>query len=248
MNNLFINEPLFDWRNDSRRVALANRILTLTGFGARLEPTFATGFMTNLEQRMNLYHLVSQVLAYRVPGDLMEAGTYVGSTAVLVQRIIDTEGQGQLLHVYDSFEKSWGASDPLEELQRNVERYCGKLPVIHCGRFDTTMPEELPRAVSFVNIDCGWGGPAHTEIDRGYNGALDNHDAILSHVLEHVYPRLSPGAICSIIDYWEPGLHAGIYNPNPAVQPTVDAFLVDKRESLVVLYAGEALHAYFRKT
>ncbi|MGI8967598.1 MAG: TylF/MycF/NovP-related O-methyltransferase [Chloroflexota bacterium] len=248
MNNLFIRDDKFDWRNDSRKVSLANQLLNKAGIPARLRPLYATGFMTNLEQRMNLYHLVSQVLAYGVTGDLAEAGTYVGSTAVLMQLIIDGEGQGQTLHVYDSFEKSWGADDPLKELKANFDRYCGKRPAIHEGRFDQTMPSELPDAIAFINIDCGWGGPTHRNIARGYDDSLHHHDAILRHILEHIYPRLSPGAVCSLIDYWHPSLHDGLHNPNPAVQPTVDELLANKPETISVLYAGDNLQAYFRKS
>jgi O-methyltransferase len=36
--------------------------------------TSSSGVMTNIEQRVNMYHLVSQVLAYSVEGDFVELG------------------------------------------------------------------------------------------------------------------------------------------------------------------------------
>jgi len=236
MHNLFVNGDFFDWQTSgSPRLRWTNRMLGKAGFTSRLRQPGSTGFMTNIEQRINLYHLVSQVLAYRVPGDLMEVGTYIGSTASLIQWVIDGEGQGQRLHVYDSFEKSWGAPDPLDELKRNIQEYCGTLPVVHKGQFEATIPALLPDAISFINIDCGYDGPP------------EEHGAVMCHVLGHVYPRLSPGAICSLIDYWKPGLHDGLHNPNPGVQPAVDQFLADKPEVVSVLFAHEMTHAYVRK-
>lgn len=236
MHNLFVNGDFFDWSTSgSPRLRWANRVLEKAGRGARLRQPGSTGYMTSVETRINLYHLVSQVLAYGVRGDLMEVGTYIGSTAALVQWVIDGEGHGQQLHIYDSFEKSWGVPDPLDTLERNLQKYCATLPVIHVGRFEETIPSQLPEAISFINIDCGCGNPT------------DEHVSVMKHVLDHVYPRLTAGGICSLIDYWKRGLHDELDNPNPGVQIAVDRFLMDKPEEVSVLFAHEIVHAYFRK-
>jgi O-methyltransferase len=89
MDNFFITE-YFDWR--IKRVSLLDRLtsrvlsklLGKTEFrsadffddiytrltGNSIIPS-TSGVMTNIEQRMNMYHLVSQVLAYGVEGILL---------------------------------------------------------------------------------------------------------------------------------------------------------------------------------
>lgn len=79
METFFITQ-WFNWTigRPSRWVELANMILKKLGFYARLQSLFYFGVMTNLEQRINLYHLVSHVLFYGVPGDLVELGCNEG--------------------------------------------------------------------------------------------------------------------------------------------------------------------------
>ena len=88
MDNFFITSD-FDWQirrssNIDRALNIVTRRLGFTsnkaGFvdgliysltGLRLAPT-RSGISTNVEQRMNMYHLVSQAIAYNVEGDLVE--------------------------------------------------------------------------------------------------------------------------------------------------------------------------------
>lgn len=83
MNNLFISE-YFDWKQaePSRRVQLANRILSKIGFLVRLAPPPCTDLMPNTEQRINMFHLSSQVLVHGVRGDFVELGCHEGQSAV----------------------------------------------------------------------------------------------------------------------------------------------------------------------
>jgi O-methyltransferase len=73
MDNFFIAQ-WFNWtpqRSTSKRVEFINSLLAKLGFWTRLQaPKLGGGEMTNIEPRMNLYHFVSQVLAYQIPGDL----------------------------------------------------------------------------------------------------------------------------------------------------------------------------------
>ncbi len=120
MDNFFITK-YFDWQ--IKRTSDIDRALNLItrrfGFksdtaglvdtlihrvtGLSLSPT-RSGISTSIEQRINMYHLVSQVLTYEVYGDLVEVGCNEGQSAVLMKKVIDSHGSHKRLHVYDSFE------------------------------------------------------------------------------------------------------------------------------------------------
>lgn len=236
MHNTFITRD-FDWAEaGSRNVRLANRVLRLLGKRAQLRAPYSTGYMTSVEMRMNLYHLVSQVLAYGVPGDFIEVGCFTGQTAVLFAKVLAGEGDGtRKLHVYDTFEGLWSTPDPLAMLHQFFREHALPLPEIHKGLFQDTMPSGLPSAISFAHIDCG----------SGADPAL--HGRVITEVMTHVYPRMSRGAICSIVDYCDPTQLDGLEDLNPGVKPAFDRFMADKPESISVLYACEYGHAYFRK-
>src|SRR5262245_55826411 len=105
MDNVFITQ-YFDWnQRGSPKAQLLNTVLSKLGLPARVTSPNRTGAMTNVEQRINIFHLVMQVLAYDVPGDLVELGTLRGSTAVLIESVIRMFGRGQALHVYDTFQE-----------------------------------------------------------------------------------------------------------------------------------------------
>jgi O-methyltransferase len=122
MDNFFLTE-YFDWR--IRRISLLDRLVSrvlskmigktefrsadffdklyanITG-NATL--TSSSGVMTNIEQRMNMYHLVSQVLAYGVEGDFVELGCNTGASSVLITKLLAEHNSNKKLAVYDSFE------------------------------------------------------------------------------------------------------------------------------------------------
>lgn len=234
MDNRFITR-FFDWETGaSRSVGLANRLLQKVGKRVWVRAPGSTGYMTNIEVRMNLYHLVSQVLAFDVPGDFVELGTFVGHSAVLIGKVLQTEGDGsRKLHVYDTFAPLWNSPNPLENLKSNFAQYQVLEPQIHPGWFADTLPSGLPDKISFVHVDCGWGRDP------------DEHGKVIRDAMQLVYPRLSRGAICSFIDYGD--LSEVMENQNPGTKPAIDGFLSDKPESMSALYAGEYGHGYFRK-
>ena len=236
MHNTFITRG-FDWAlGGSRNIKLANRLLRALGKRAVVRAPHATGAMTSLEQRMNLYHLVSQVIAYDVPGDLVEIGTFTGQTAVLFGKVLAGEGDGsRRLHVYDAFEPLWDAPKPLEALQQNFRAHDLPLPEVHAGWFKDTIPAQLPATISFAHIDCGWGSDP------------EEHGRVIQDVMAQVYPRMSRGAVCSIVDYCDAVEVPDVEDANPGVRPAFDRFLADKPEQVSLLYAGEYGHAYFRK-
>ena len=49
--------------------------------------------MLTVEQAVNLYHLLCQVVLLDVPGEVVELGCYEGTTAILLQTTLDRLGQ-----------------------------------------------------------------------------------------------------------------------------------------------------------
>jgi O-methyltransferase len=243
MDNVFITEH-FDWDEpEPWKVRLVNRLLRRLGASARLVRPFRTGAQTNVEQRINMFHLLAGVLTYGVPGDVAELGTHSGSSAVLFRKVIDGHDPSRRLHVYDAFR-----DPPVGVMLQNFQNLGLRPPEAHAGWFAQTVPAELPDQVCFAHIDCGPGPSA------------EEHAATIRLLLESVYPRMPRGAVCLLADYWDPdvyrrhGFHFPrtiladwLLNQYPQVKQAADAFLRDKPEKISVLYAGEYAHGFFRK-
>lgn len=243
MHNIFITNQFDDWKlkPPSKKAEWVNKILAKLGKGVRLMPPTNTGRMTNVEQRMNMYHLVSQVLVYDVPGDFVELGCNAGLSAVLFQKIISYYDESRELHVYDSFEglpdaksadgdtsfKKGEMRTTKDTLISNFKSAGLKPPHVHVGWFDKTLPTELPEIIAFSHLDG------------------DFYDS-LKVSLDYVYPRLSKGAVCLIDDYCDPSV-CNIWNKLPGVKRACDEFLADKPEKVSVLHAGEYAHGFFHK-
>jgi O-methyltransferase len=258
-DNFFIAE-YFDWK--IRRISyldrLINRLFSAIGIkasvntaywfdmlvekitGKRVSPV-KSGIMTNIEQRINMYHLVSQVLAYDVPGDIVELGCNEGQSSVLFQKLIKSFGSNKKLHVYDSFEglPELGSVDgtayrvgelktSIDQLHDNFKKYDLPPPEIHKGWFNDTLPTGLPEKIAFAHLDG------------------DLYDSILIS-LKYVYPRLTKGAICLIDDYCDPDINPFGWNELPGVKKACDDFLFDKPESVEIIYSGAYSHGFFRK-
>jgi len=244
LDNFFVTE-YFDWKPQplSRRVRIINAILAKLGFWSRLAPPPFTGLMTNVEKRMNMFHLASQVLAYGVRGDLVEVGCHNGQSCVLLRKVIDYYDSSRALHAYDSFQglperraedrdsysgfAKGGLRASQERLLDNFRSLGLKPPEIHAGWFKDTLPTQLPDRICFAHLDG------------------DFYDSILTS-LEHVYPRLSKGAVCLIDDYCDPAVNKG-WSKLPGVKRACDEFLADKPERVSGLYAGDYSHGYFRR-
>jgi O-methyltransferase len=262
MDDFFITE-YFDWkvRRNSYVDRILNRTLGKVGLsvgspasfvldkvdstmqqiaGRALSPLLSGG-MTNVEQRMNMFHLVDQVLAYGVDGDLVELGCHSGQSSVLISKIMQHYNYGKKLYVYDSFEGlpplkavdgsvyHQGELNTTEDVLRcNFKQYNLPLPEIRRGWFNETLPNELPEKISFAYLDG------------------DLYDSILIS-LEYVYPRLTKGAICLIDDYGDPSINPAGWNKLPGVKKACDEYLLDKQEKVLLLYAGEYTHGFFRK-
>lgn len=261
MNNFYITE-YFDW--SVKRISLFDRVLNriLASFGlnrkvytaeaidkfvhsllkaSRRFPPVASGVLTNVEQRINIFHLVSQVLAYDVEGDIVELGCHDGKSSVLIQKLITEHKKPKILHLYDSFEglPSLGDGDGAsyregqlsateDAVRHNFKKYGLPLPEIHKGWFSDTLPTSLPDKICFAYLDG------------------DLYESILIS-LQYVYPKLSKGAICLVDDYSDPGINPRAWNKLPGVKKACDEFLADKPEEMDFIYSGDYPHGYFRK-
>jgi len=241
MDNLFLTE-YFDWQPKRPTIVhrAINKALRELRIPYRAGPY--SGSMTSIEQRINIFHLVMQVLVYDVPGDLVELGCYSGHTAVLIQKVLQRYAPNRQLHVYDSFEglpdksesdgqtpfrKGW-LSTTEARLINSFRKYDLPLPIIHKGWFENTLPTELPDAIAFAHLD----GDFYSSI-------------VVS--LEHVYPRLSKGAVCVVDDYCDPAIYPQGWNALPGVKKACDEFFSGKPEKVQYLYSGPYSHGYFRK-
>jgi O-methyltransferase len=177
------------------------------------------------------------VLAYDVPGDLVEIGTFTGETAALIGKVAHGEARGapRRVHVYDTFDAMWGAADPLASTLRAFAELGAPPPEVHRGRFEQTLPQALPERIAFAHLDTGCGRDPQAHADQ------------IAWLLELVYPRLAPGAIVSLMDYHDPVEHQAMICPNPGVKPGADRFLADKPEKVSVLHGGDYGHGYFRR-
>ena len=66
-------------------------------------------------------------------------------------------------------------------------------------------------------------------------------------MLAEIYPRMSAGAICVLMDYNDPEINGIGHNANPGVKLACDEFLVNKPEEIIPLYGNQYFHAYFQK-
>lgn len=217
--------------------------------------------MNNVEQGMNIYHLLSQVLIQGIPGNLVELGCHSGSTAAIMKKTMNLMNSEKELHLYDSFEgipstskedegtKLWRGSckSTKKDVIDNFNKFDLDLPIIHKGWFKDTLPNELPEKICFAHLD----------------GDLYNSIKIS---LESIYNRISKGGVILIDDYYDSEVHKKIekdLNENkrnigqkrryiikdvaPGVKKAVDEFLRDKKEEIFVLVSGDDCHAYFKK-
>lgn len=215
----------------------------------------------NIEQGVNLWHLLGRVLALGIPGDVVELGSMTGMTAAVMQRTIKDFGADKKLYLYDSFEglppigeKDGKCSLVPENFKTSpsytIERFNDlglEQPIIVPGWFSDTLPGKLPEKICFAHLD----GDLYESIKQS---------------IEAVYPRLPPGAIALIDDYADDDTCRQIsemygYNPYminasrhycpkdwlPGVRLACDEFLSDKPEKVNVLLAGEERHGYFVK-
>ena len=246
MDNAFI-ATTFDWdhRTPTAWQLFMNKAFRKLRLPMRLTP--APSDMANVEARMNLFHLLEQVIAYKVPGDIVDLGCNAGDSTIVMQKVVSALVPERQVHAFDSFEglpeltgtdvadgvygKGYMAA-PLDLFKRKFDALGLKQPHIHKGWFQDTVPQGLPDRIAFALIDG------------------DLYEST-KHVLPHVYARMAPGAIGMIAVYYDEKVRArrglsGGYR-SPGVKRACDEFFADKPEKVHVLYANEYSNGYFRK-
>lgn len=238
MDNFFIVQSFDEWKPKqiSSKAEWINSLFKKLGMWIRLAPPHMTGGMCNVEQRINMYHLVSQVLAADVRGDLVELGCNHGESSVVIRQTMDQFGTEREFHAFDSFEglpeteegKAGNCKASREEFVGNFQQLGLRLPEIHKGWFEDTLTEGLPTHICFAHLD----GDLYESTRIG---------------LEHLYPRLSRGGICVVDDYCDTSVNPNGFNLWPGVKKACDEFLAERPEKVTFLYSGYLSHGYFRK-
>jgi O-methyltransferase len=238
MNNYFITEPPYsvNKRRNVPFINFVNKGLRFLKTGYNVQQLDTSVDMNTLEQRINYYHLLDNVITSNIPGDVIELGTFTGQCALLFQKMIELHQSDKKLHVFDTFGVSFKFKGDIEEkLKSNFITAELTLPVTHKGDFFKTLPAELPAVLSFIHIDCGFGGDPL------------EHKKVMMHCLESIYPKMAPGALCVLMDYNDPAENGIAHNVAPGVKLACDEFLAGKPESIMALYGNQYLHAYFKK-
>jgi O-methyltransferase len=242
-SNTFIARDLGTPPRDLRWLDTADRILRR--YAPWMRVSSAWRGMANVESRMNSFHLLDQVIAYGVPGDIVEIGCNQGETTVLLQRMVQDLDPSREVHAFDSFcgvppaapedEHAYKEGDMAASLPTFLSHF-DKLglprPRVHQGWFDQTLPAGLPETIAYAFLDADL-----------YRSTL--------HALNCVYPRLSPGGICVFGVYWDPKTDIPTTRQlsyrSPGVKKASDEFLRGKPERVRVLYTGNFTMGYFRK-
>lgn len=206
-------------------------------FSVDIGPPPGISEMITSEQRMNIKLLIQQIADFHIQGDFAELGCFTGQSAMHIQTVLLETGINREFHVYDKFElKVDGIPDIKEALVNNFEKANLGLPVIHTGDVEETLPAELPQQLAFVHLDLTIGLK-----QQGLK-------KLLMHSLESIYPRLSKGGICIIMDYHDPKTTKGGLNQFPELKQACDEFFFNRPEKVYPLYGGRYSHGYFRKT
>jgi O-methyltransferase len=244
MDNLFLCEYLGTPPRSSKFLDLLDRVFRKTMPWLRIGSSWR-GQMASIESRMNIFHLLSQVLVQGVPGDVVEIGCHAGESTVVLQRVIQELDPSRELHAFDSFRgvpqgdsadegvyKPGDMAVSVTKFNENFEHLGLKLPAIHAGWFEQTLPDSLPKQIAFALVDADL-----------YRSTLQ--------ALEAVYPRLSPGAICLLGVYWDPQTKAAMTMDkrykSPGVKQACDEFFANKPERISILLAGNYTSGYFRR-
>lgn len=223
--------------NRGKFIRIVNRLLRRRGLMAEVKdlPHHGT-LMVTMMQRICYFHLISEVLHRRVPGDLVELGCFEGQSALIFQHLLRESGSGKELFLYDNFKSSLGLTGDIRaRLIQNFKNAGLKLPKIVEGDFLETIPSGLPGQIAFLHVDCGFGGDPV------------QHKNVILHCLNSAYSRMPEGAIGVLMDYHDKQLTVDGADPNPGVKMACDDFFVNKPEKVYTLYGGDYSHGYFVK-
>lgn len=191
--------------------------------------------MVSMEQIGNFQLLLRELFESRVQGDLVELGSYVGSSTAVFSTFLASCAEQRTLHAFDRFDMELGSLQGIRARFDRVMRECGGvMPVVHQGDVLDTVPAQLPERIAFAHIDLGWGAD------------FDRQKLLIDHVIRHVHTCMSPGGIMVFMDYHIPGVTVHGHDSNPAVREACDAFFARRPERIHLLYGGTCSHAYVR--
>ncbi|MEO5572671.1 MAG: hypothetical protein ABIT08_02985 [Bacteroidia bacterium] len=219
----------------SKRVQFINKILRRLKFDYELKPAPRVGkdFIT-AEQVVNLYHLLSGILFYKVEGAIVELGAHIGQSAIIIQSIIENMNSQKPFIVYDKFDLKVNGIADKEIFIDNFKASGYRIPEMKQGLMEQIVPGELPLKIAFAHIDLG-------------TGFKEGHQKLIDHCLKSIYPRLSPGGVCMLMDYHDNMVTQKGLDENPGIKKACDNFFRDKAEKVFVLYGNQYSHGFFRK-
>ncbi|GEO10800.1 TylF/MycF/NovP-related O-methyltransferase [Segetibacter aerophilus] len=237
LHNFFIHEKPFALKQDRPLASFVNKALRGSRFNYQLNPLpNPVEDMNTIEQRINFFLLLENIIANKIEGDVVELGCFTGHCAMLFQKTIEMMQSTKQLHLYDSFSSKFTIEGSvLEVLKENFKAAELKEPIIHAGYFNVTIPGDLPPVISFAHIDCGFAGDPL------------KHKEVVLDCLDHIYPRMSSGAICILMDYHDSSINDKGFDANPGVKLACDEFLNDKKERITSLFGNQYSHGFFRK-
>ena len=219
-------------------IKLFNKVIRKLGFNYELTP-LPNGrvHMHTVEQRINFSLLAMCNLVYKVPGAWAEFGCYNGQSAMVFQKVLDRYKPGSKIMLFDSFTAKYALNEDIKQnLLSNFKKQGLAEPLLIEGNFFDTVPAQLSEQYSLVHIDCGVGGDQEL------------HQKLVEHLLNHIYSRLSKGAILLFMDYHDPISTSKGMPINPGVKTACDRFFADKPEKVFSLYGNQYSHGYIIKT
>jgi O-methyltransferase len=185
-----------------------------------------------------------RITEQKVPGAVVELGTYRGATALWMRAVLDSlGGHDRTIYVYDSFQglPSPGVedSDHLAEgelLSSPAEVHSlhtswgARPPVIHPGWFDESLPRSLPDEIAFAYLDGDF-----------YASTLTG--------LENCVPRLVTGGVLMVDDYADTEVNPRAWDGLPGVKRACDTYFGVPSPMTVMVGEGDlAFGRYERKT
>jgi O-methyltransferase len=185
--------------------------------------------VTRTDMRWRLWVLTRLARVCRdVPGDFAEFGTFRGGCAFMILSTANLPDRKRLL-LFDTFRGIpdrgltaqeaaagfagwWSDGASAAGVRDRLSRWAEQVEILEGDVFDT-VPADGVESLAFVHLDLNAAAPT-------------------GHVLEHVFPRLSPGGIIVFDDYgWDE------YADQRSV---IDAFFASRAEELVALPTGQA--------
>lgn len=167
---------------------------------------------------------LEKVLQSGVEGGIVEFGCYIGTTSLLIRRLMDAYKCESEFHVYDSFEglppKTPEDSSPVgadfkagelniskKQLLEQFHRAHVRAPKVHKGWFGELTGSDVPDKIAFAFLDGDF-----------YSSIIDS--------LRLVWPRMGAGGILTIDDAGRealPGVDRAIrdFFQNKPVQPKI---------------------------